>query len=81
MSYGNCCVASNIPENMEALEKFGFTFRNRNTEDLRNLLDHLIEHPEKVEAKKEPARTHVLQHYSWDKIADQMEALYLSMVN
>ena len=49
MSYGNCCVASDIPENLEE--------------------------------KKEMARTHVLRNYSWDKITDQMEELYLSLLN
>jgi len=81
MSYGNCCVASNIPENLEAIEEYGYTFRNRDTEDLRRVLTDLIEHPEKAEEKKEIARTHVLRNYSWDKIADQMEALYLELVN
>lgn len=81
MSYGNCCVASNIPENLEAMEEHGYTFRNRDPEDLRRVLEDLIEHPEKVEGKKEAARKHVLQNYSWDKIADQMETLYLSLLD
>lgn len=81
MSYGNCCVASNIPENLEAIEEYGYTFKSRNTEDLRRVLTDLIEHSEKVDKKKEVARAHVLRNYSWDKIADQMEALYLELVN
>jgi len=80
MSYGNCCVASDIPENLEAVEDYGYTFRNRDTENLRNILQDLIDHPDKVEKKKEAAKTHVLQKYSWDGIADQMEALYLSVI-
>jgi glycosyltransferase involved in cell wall biosynthesis len=81
MSYGNCCVASDIPENLEALEHNGYTFENRNPKSLSRVLTSLIEHPEKVEEKKARARRHVLQNYSWDKIADQMEALYLSLLN
>ena len=81
MSYGNCCVASDIPENLEALEQYGYTFRNRDSEDLRRALRELIEHSEKVKEKKEAARVHVLKNYSWDHIADQMEALYLDLVN
>ena len=81
MSYGNCCVASDIPENLEAIEEYGYTFRNRDSGDLRRLLTDLIEHPEKVERKREAAKSHVLKNYSWDKIADQMEALYLELVN
>ena len=53
MSYGNCCVTSDIPENIEALEQYGYTFRNRDSGDLRRVLTDLIVHPEKVEEKKE----------------------------
>jgi len=81
MSYGNCCVASNIPENLEAIEEYGYTFKNREPEDLRRVLTYLIEHPDKVEEKKEMAKAYVLRNYSWDKITDQMEALYISLLN
>jgi glycosyltransferase involved in cell wall biosynthesis len=81
MNYGNCCVSSDIPENLEALEHHGYTFRNRNVEDLRRLLKELIENPEKVELKKKAAMGHVRQYYSWDRVTDQMEELYLSLVN
>ncbi len=80
MSYGNCCVASNIPENVEALEEYGYMFQNRNSEDLGRVLAELIEHPEMVKEKKEAARNYVLRNYSWDNIADQMEGLYLSLL-
>jgi glycosyltransferase involved in cell wall biosynthesis len=81
MSYGNCCLASDIPENLEAIEEYGYTFRNRESEDLRGMLSFLIEHPEKVESKKEIARRHVLRNYSWDRIADQMETFYHSIIS
>jgi glycosyltransferase involved in cell wall biosynthesis len=80
MSYRNCCVASDIPENLEAIEGHGYTFRNRDPEDLKRVLEDLIEHPHKVEGKKIAARDHVVQNYSWDRITDQMESLYLSLV-
>jgi glycosyltransferase involved in cell wall biosynthesis len=80
MSYGNCCVASDIPENLEAIESFGYTFKNRDSNDLKNVLMDLISNPDKVHKKKESARNHVLKNYSWDSIADQMEALYLSIL-
>ena len=56
MSYGNCCVASNIPENLEAIEEYGYTFRSRDTDDLRRVLADLIEHSEKVDRRKEVAK-------------------------
>ena len=80
MNYGNCCVSSDIPENLEAVEDYGYTFRNRDAGDLRHVLTDLIEHPHKVYEKKRPAQEHVRKNYSWDAVTDQMEALYLSLL-
>lgn len=80
MNYGNCCVSSDIPENLEALEGHGYTFRNRDPEDLGSLLRELIENPDKVNAKKNSAQEHVRRNYSWDDVAFQMEQLYISLV-
>jgi glycosyltransferase involved in cell wall biosynthesis len=80
MNYGNCCVSSDIPENLEAIEDHGYAFRNRDPEDLYRVLADLLAHPRKVEAKKAAALDHVRQNYSWDKVTDQMEELYLSVI-
>ena len=47
MSYANCCVGSDIPENLEAVEDFDFTLRNRYVDSLRKVLASLIADPEK----------------------------------
>jgi len=80
MNYGNCCLSSDIPENMEAIERHGYIFRNRDPQDLRRVLKELIEDPKKVNTKKKYAMEHVRQNYSWDRVTDQMEALYLSLL-
>ena len=80
MSYGNCCLASDIPENLEAIKQFGFSFKNRNVSDLRTVLKDLLEHPEKVNSKKYSARKHVIANYSWDMISKKMEELYLQLL-
>ena len=80
MSYGNCCVASDIRENREALEDYGYTFENRNTDDLRRVIRELIAQPHLVEAKKSVLREYVRNIPSWDRVTDMMEQLYLSMV-
>jgi glycosyltransferase involved in cell wall biosynthesis len=80
MNYGNCCVSSDIPENLEAIEEYGYTFKNRDVHDLRRVLADLIEHPNKVHEKKSPALEQVRKNYSWDSVADQMEALYCSLL-
>ena len=80
MSYGSCCLASDIPENREAVENFGYTFKNRDVEDLRKNLEYLIDNPAMVKEKKIISRKYVLADYSWDTITDQMEELYFSIV-
>ena len=80
MNYGNCCLASDIPENIEVLEDHGFLFRNRDPEDLRRALQALIDTPEKIASKRAAAKKHVERTYSWDRVANDMEALYLSLV-
>ena len=80
MSYGNCCLASDIPENLEAVETFGYYFKNRDVESLRQKLAELVRQPDKVDGIRRAAREHVLTHYSWDTVADRMEDLYLSVL-
>jgi len=81
MNYGNCCLASDIPENLEALETYGYTFRNRDQEDLARVLGKLINNPDLVVEKRSAAQEHVRCNYSWDRVTDQMEALYLSLIS
>lgn len=80
MNYGNCCVASDIPENLEALESYGYTFQNRNWQDLQRVLSVLISHPERIEKMRGSALEHVRRNYSWDRVTDQFEELYQSLV-
>lgn len=81
MNFGNCCLASDIPENQEALEEHGFTFRSRDVGDLHRMLAFLLAHPEQVTAKKGAALSHVRRHYSWERVTDQMEHLYRSVLS
>ena len=51
MSYGNCCLVSDIPENTEVIQQCGYTFRKSDTADLKRVLEKLLEHPEMVQEK------------------------------
>jgi glycosyltransferase involved in cell wall biosynthesis len=76
MSYGDCCVASDIAENVEAIGEHGYTFISKDYKALKRCLKELIENKELIEAKKQDAREHVLRNYSWDSIADRFENFY-----
>lgn len=79
MSYGSCCLVSDIPENLEALNGLGYTFRNKDVADLAHKLAYLINDKHAAGAFKEQAKVHVLANHSWSRIADQFEELYQNL--
>ncbi len=81
LSYGNCCLVSDIPENLEALNNLGYVFKNKNASDLAEKLVYLINNPDAVETVKEPAKKYILENYLWDKIAVDFEELYRNLLN
>lgn len=81
MSYGNCCVVSDISENMEVLNGFGYTFRTKDAKDLEKVMRQLLSRPGLINRYKNAASKHVLENYTWDKITDQLERLYFSVLN
>jgi glycosyltransferase involved in cell wall biosynthesis len=81
MSYGNCCLVSDIPENLEAIGDAGFHFANKNVDDLADRLHWLLEHREAAEAVNAEAKERIRQHYSWQSTTEQIEKLYLSILN
>lgn len=80
MSYRNCCLVSDIPENLEAVKNFGVTFRSQNADDLSDKLLMLIQNPDYVDRLKRPASEYVLREYSWDYIAETFECFYLDLL-
>jgi glycosyltransferase involved in cell wall biosynthesis len=79
MSFGLCCLVSDIPENREAIGEAGVTFRNMDTEDLLTQMQLLCNMPGQCAKIGEVARARVQGHYSWDLIADRFENLYLDL--
>ena len=48
MSYGNCCLVSDIPECTEVVEDKALIFKKSDVEDLKEKLQDACDHPEKV---------------------------------
>jgi glycosyltransferase involved in cell wall biosynthesis len=76
LSYGRCVVVSDIPENLEVAAECAVTFPSKNVAELRARLEQLIAEPALVRTFEQKARQHVMQHYSWDTVADSTEQLY-----
>ncbi len=80
MSYGCACLVSDIPENREAVDGHGFTFRSRDSDDLARQLGPLLKDPGGVRRAGERSRSYVLARFSWDTVADELERLYQETV-
>ncbi|HVV47111.1 MAG TPA: glycosyltransferase family 4 protein [Bryobacteraceae bacterium] len=76
MSYGLPCVASDIPENLEAVGDAALRFRSKSIEDLRIVLDDTLHDPVLVKELAVQARRRVESRFTWDLVTDQLEDLY-----
>lgn len=76
MSYGNCCLTSDIPECADVVGDHAVTFRKGDVDDLAAKLGDLIAHPERVASLKAGAADYITGKYSWDKVVDETLALY-----
>lgn len=76
MSYGNCCLVSDIKENTEVTEKYAVTFKKGSIKDLREKLDELTKSPEKVAGYKEKSQDFICGKYNWDQVVEETLELY-----
>lgn len=76
MSYGNCCVVSDIAECAEVVEDKAVVFQKSNVEQLKEKLQDLCNHPEKVQSYKNSASNFICRKYNWDDVVNRTIALY-----
>ena len=76
MSYGNCCLVSDIAENTEVVGSYAALFRKGDVDDLREKLQALLNSPDTVSQMKEKTAPYILAHYNWDVVVDQMLRIY-----
>ncbi len=76
MSYGNCCLVSDIPENRDVIRGCGVTFRQGDAADLRAKLAELLTHPEMLEQCRRAAGQRSGCHPGWDEVVSQTLRLY-----
>ncbi|MCD6289507.1 MAG: DUF1972 domain-containing protein [Anaerolineae bacterium] len=77
MAFGNCVVVHDTPENLETIDRAGFSYPGKGgATGLRPILERLIGDPKLVESYRRRAEEHVRRTYSWDAVTDQYEALF-----
>lgn len=78
MSYGNCCLTSDISECADVVEDKAVLFEKGNIEHLRSTLQELCDDAERVKKYKNEAEEFILNKYSWDDVVDKTIKLYRS---
>ena len=76
MSYGNCCLVSDIPENIEVIEDKGLSFRKSDVSDLKLKLEYALDHPEVIMGFRSVSSEYICNKYNWEKIVDKTMELY-----
>lgn len=76
MSYGNCCLVSDIEECASVVEDKAIVFEKSNVEDLRKKLQEACDDNEIVENYKKNAADFICEKYSWDDVVEKTMELY-----
>lgn len=76
MSYGNCCLTSDIPECADVTGKQGVTFRKSDVEDLREKMDMLLKDEMQTDLLKSYASDYICDKYNWNDVVDKTLKLY-----
>ena len=76
MSYGNCCLTSDIEECASVIDDHGLTFHKSDVDDLKSKLDELINNPAMVEKYKSTAADFICNKYNWDDVVERTLELY-----
>lgn len=76
MSYGNCCLVSNIPECTEVVEDKALIFKKSDVKDLQEKLQDACDHSELVMKMKKQAADFICKKYNWDEVVKETMKLY-----
>ncbi len=76
MSYGNCCLVSDIAECVEVVEDKAVVFEKSSVEELKKKLQYLCDVIEMVESYKEQSREFICKKYNWDEVVNKTLNLY-----
>lgn len=76
MSYGNCCLTSDIDECAEVLQDKGITFKKSDVKNLEKVLQQLCDKEKDVIKYKKNAQKYILSKYNWDDITEKTLEIY-----
>lgn len=80
MAFGQCCLISNIRENIDVTNEYAESFINKNSTDLKEKLELLLNDTDRVEWYKNNSENYILQRYNWDNVAKLTNDVMLSSI-
>ena len=79
MSYGNCCLVSDIPGCLESVGSSAMVFRHNDIVDFKRKILKLLECPNLVEKYRFMANEHIKGMCNWDWVTAKTLELYTSL--
>ena len=76
MSYGNCCLVSDIDECADVVEDKAIIFKQGDIEDLKNKLQMACDNEKKVFKFKNQAADFICNKYNWDSVVEETICIY-----
>ncbi|MDD6276805.1 MAG: glycosyltransferase family 4 protein [Clostridia bacterium] len=76
MSYGNCCLTSDIPECADVVENKAVTFNKSDVKDLTAKLQYLCDNGDEVNKYKSQSADYICNKYNWNDVVDETLELY-----
>jgi glycosyltransferase involved in cell wall biosynthesis len=76
MGFGNCIVANDTPEHREVVGDAALIYRRNDVGDLRAKLERVLADATLRADYGRRAQTRARERYSWDRVAEQYEALF-----
>lgn len=76
MSYGNCCVTSDIEECAAVVGEHGVTFPKGDAAALRGVLQFLCGHPEAAARYRLDAADYIIKRFPWETVVEKTLMLY-----
>lgn len=76
MSYGNCCLVSDIDECASVVEDKALIFRKSNVLELQKRMQNVCNDEEMVQSYKDEAADFICSKYSWDDVVEKTMRLY-----
>ena len=76
MSYGNCCLVSDIEECASVVEDKALLFKKGDVEDLQNKLQEVCDDSAMVQKYKDEAADYICGKYNWDEVVKRTLELY-----